>query len=255
MKRQLILKDKNMIDKIKESWKILNDILSNVWKMSIPGANLLDLEKYTQNQLNHYKVRWAFKWYMWYPANLCLSIDDCVVHWIPNNYNLQVWDLLKIDLWVNYNWWISDAAISVVVWWDKANPLAAKLISATKEALDWSLQYLWDGKCVFDYSNHIYSNMKNNWFEVIKCLTWHWVWVKVHEAPYIYNRPHRDTREMYFKKWMVLALEPITSVVSTDVYTSKNWWNLYTSKWDLWAQWEYTVAITDNWYELLAGLE
>lgn len=255
MKRELILKDKNMIDKIRESWKILTEILHNVWKMSVPGANLLDLEKYTQQSLDKYKVKWAFKWYMWYPANLCLSIDDCVVHWIPNNYNLKLWELLKIDFWVNYNWAISDAAISVVVGWEKANPLAANLVNATKFALDEWLKYVWDKKVVFDYSNCIYSTMKANWFEVIKCLTGHWVWKHVHEAPYLYNRPHRDTQNMYFQKWMVVALEPITAMVSTDVYQSKNWWNLYTNKWDYWAQREYTVAVTDNWYEILAWIK
>lgn len=252
MKRTLTLKTVNQINNIRESWKILTEILNKLMIEAKPWVTLLELEQFASKMLKNKNVTGAFKWYMWYPANLCLSVDDCVVHWIPDNYALHPWDLLKIDLWVNYKWWISDAAVSLVVWWNSTNQVATDLISATKTWIDSAILNIGPDSSMFLYADSIYTHIKNKWFEVIKCLTGHWVGNWVHELPYVYNRPYKDTKNEFFKKWMVLAIEPITAVVSTDVYSAKNWWNLYTNKWDYWAQWEYTLVVTDNWIEILA---
>lgn len=253
--KKIQLKTKDQINNIKESWKYLNELLDLVRDNVSPWKSLLDLELIADSYIRKMWVKWAFKGYSWFPANLCLSVNDCLVHGIPDEYVLKNGDLLKIDAWITYRWWISDAAISVIVWWDKFNPVWAELISATKWALDNAITNIKPNWSTYEFSNAIYKYIKNAWFDVIKYLTWHGVGNLVHEWPYIYNWPHPETKTINFKPWMVVALEPITAVRSTD-FVEHMWnpWNLYTKWWDLGAQWEYTIAIGDNGYEILAGI-
>lgn len=254
MKRVFTLKSKEKIQNIKTWWQILNEILLKLMQEAKPWISLLELEEIADNMIKKNNVKGAFKWYSWYPANLCLSVDDCVVHGIPDKYVLRPWDLLKIDLWITYKWWISDSAVSIVIWWNQTNQLATDLIDATKSWIDKSIKAIGPWAFMYDYSSLIYNHMKNEWFEVIKCLTGHGVWDYVHELPYVYNRPYKDTKSEKFQEWMVIAIEPITSVVSTDVYAHKNWWNIYTNKGDYWAQREYTLVVTSNWYDILSWI-
>jgi len=255
MQSWIIIKTQAQINNIRESGKHLNEILELTRNASKAGVSLIELEDIAEKYLKKHNLKWAFKWYEWYPANLCLSVNDCVVHWIPDKYVLKNWDLLKIDCGVTYNKWISDAAVSLVVWWELANPLGQALIVATKSALDRSLEYIYDGNSAYEYSRNIFNVMKNAWFSVLEKLTWHGVWNAVHEKPYMYNIPDSSMKKVKLQSWMVIALEPITAVKSRDFYGKNNDRNLYTDYGDLWAQWEYTVLVTDNGYEILAWLK
>ncbi len=250
-----IIKNNTQINNIKESGKYLTEILSIIKSSIKPWVKLIELENIAQDYMDKNNIKWAFKWYMWFPANLCLSVNDCVVHWIPDDYVLKDWDLLKVDCWVIYNKWITDSAFSVVVWWESKDSEAYKLIETTKEALDRSYNLLNPWSFVFNFSKSVQNIVENDWFSVIKNLTGHWVWIKVHESPHIFNWPHPDTKKIKMQENMVVALEPITSIKSDNVVTKRwNSWNLYTNKWDKWAQWEYTVLIWPNWPEILSWL-
>ena len=250
-----LIKTPQQIENIRESGKYLNELLLKLKNEVQAGMTLLDLELYAEQYISKNNLKWAFKGYQWFPANLCLSVNDCVVHGIPDNYVLKNGDLLKIDCGVIYNKGISDSAISIVVWWDFNNPLAAQLVETTKLALDLGMQELWPNKSIYNYSKTIFNTMAKNNFKIIKTLTGHGVGNKVHERPYIYNHPHPETKNTILYPGMVVALEPITAVKSTDVVMRwNNDWNLYCNKWDLWAQWEYMVLITESWYEVLSGI-
>ena len=255
MSWKIIIKDNLQIEKIRTSWKYLTEILNLVKQNAKPGVRLVDLENLVQNFLDKFWLKWAFKWFYWYPANLCLSVNECVVHWIPDNYVLKEGDFLKVDCWVDYKWWITDAAFSMIIWWDEKNKRALKLKEATKSSLDEAIKVLGPGVVMYEYSKKIFDLLRKKWVEVIRNLTWHGVWVKVHEPPHIFNYPKQDMKNYKFEKNMVVAIEPITAEISKHA-VEKPWkkWNLYTEKWDLGAHWEYTILITDNWYEILAWL-
>ncbi len=254
--KKIIYKTDSQIKKIRESWKYLNELLLLIFKNAKEWIKLIELEKLAEKYIENKWVKWAFKWYMDFPANLCLSVNDCVVHWIPNEYKLKYWDLLKIDSWINLNWWISDSAVAKIIWWKKANPLWYKLLKSTKDALDKWIQQILPNKEIYYFSKTVYEHIIMNDFFVIKDLTWHWVWVNVHEWPYIFNYPHPYTKKIKFKKNMIIALEPITSINSETVYIDeKNWRNMYTKHWDLWAQREYMLLITENWIEQLSWIK
>jgi methionyl aminopeptidase len=233
----------------------LTELLLLIRDAARPGVRCLDLEILAQSFIDKNNVRWAFKWFQGFPANLCLSVNACLVHWIPDATVLTTWDLLKIDAWIIYQWMIADAAISVVVGGRQTNPQADRLIVATKDSLDSALPYVLPGWSLYAFGEMVSTVIHNNWFQVIKNLTWHGVGHNVHEWPHIYNRPNPSTRKQTFMLDMVVALEPITAVTSSVyVEDETNWWNLYTQHWDLGAQREYTVHISDNWPRILAGV-
>lgn len=254
--KPVILKTKEQIDKIREAWKYTNELHILIQDYCKPWVALQDIDYFVGHYLSSRNLKAAFKWYQGYPANICLSVNDCVVHGIPDKYVLKNWDLLKIDMGIDYKWWISDSAISVIVWWYATNKKWAQLIGTTKNALDIALDQIKPWNTVYDFGKVIYENVIKDWFRVIKQLTGHGVGAKVHEWPYVYNRPAHGTQHIVFEENMVIALEPITSLRSERVFTKwKNNWNLYTQYGDIWAQREYTVWINSNGYEILSGLK
>ena len=154
---------------------------------------------------------------------------------------------------IDFKWWISDSAITVVL---SKNKKYHELVSATKLWLDEWLKFIWPDMDIYDFGECVYSHLIWAWFQVIKNLVWHWVWNSVHEWPFIYNYPNPDWRNVVLERWMVIALEPITALKSQKVFEKPwNHWNLYTQRWDVWAQREYTVVITDNGCEVIAWLK
>ena len=134
------------------------------------------------------------------------------------------------------------------------NPLAYDLISTTKEALDRGISTIQPWKSMYEYGSTVANIVRQAGFKVLKDLTWHWCGNAVHERPYVFNYGHPDMKKQIFKPWMVLCFEPITAVMSDDFYME--YWDewMYTQHWDLGAQWEYMLLITDNWYEMMSWI-
>lgn len=255
MTRKTIIKTKEQIDAIREAGKYHAELITMIGEASKPWVQLLQLEKMSQIYLDSHNLKGSFKGYGWFPANLCLSVNDCVVHGIPDATVLQEWDVLKIDVWVTYKWGIADAAITLVVGWNDTNKLWADLIKTTKLSLDRGIKQLLPHQNALKFSQTVYDTMKKWWYNVIKTLTWHGVGQEVHEWPAMYNYPEKSMKKVMLRPGMVIALEPITAIKSDNYIEWTNGWNLYTKHGDLWAQWEYTVAITDNGIEVLAWIQ
>ncbi len=253
----IIIKNKTQIQNIIDSGKYLTELLYLVRDFIKPGIISQDIENFAENYIKKNKLRWAFKGYEWFPANLCISANDCLVHGEPSDYIMQDQDLLKIDAGINYKWWISDAAFTMIVWWDKNKSVnKTNLLKTCKLALDkWVKQIqLWQN--LFSYSKTVAQTTRKNNLQVIKNLTGHGVGKLVHEAPRIYNYPVEESKKTIIKAGMVIALEPIIAVKSEKVVEKEKWkWDLVTERWDLWSQWEYTVAITENGVKIVAGIQ
>ena len=249
------IKTPQQIENIRQSGKYLNELLLKVKDACKAWTCLIELEFIAEDYLKKNNVKWAFKWYQWFPANLCLSLNDCLVHGIPDDTILKNWDLLKVDAGVNYKWGISDSAISIVIWWGHTNPLGQDLIKATKKALDLWLQELGPDAPLINYGHTVANSIHKDGFAIIEQLTWHGVGNKLHEDPHVYNFAHPSMKKSFLKPWMVVAIEPITAVNSTQ-FVQKRWndRNLYCKNGDLWVQREYTVLITNSGYEILSWI-
>jgi len=255
MQKEIFIKSKKQIENIRVSGKHLTALLRLLYTKAKAGISLIELEFIAEHYIKTNNLKWAFKGYEWYPANLCLSVNDCVVHGIPDDYILQNWDLLKIDCWISYEGWITDSAISIPIWGEVANPLGYELAKATKKWLDEAIKHIWPGKAIYEYSHRVHQIITSAGFSILWKLTWHGVGNKVHEKPHVYNTPNPEMKNIIFQPGMVLAFEPITAVNSTDFINKPgNDRNLYCKGWDLWAQREYTILITEGWYEILSWI-
>ena len=253
---KIIYKDKKHLENLKTSWKYLTELLYLLYEKTQPWVSWIELENIAEEYIKKHNLKWAFKWYMWFPTNLCFSVNKCVVHWVPSEYKLKEWDLVKIDAGITYKWAISDSAFSKIVWWRKYNENWYQLVKSTKQALDswiWTLK-IWES--FYNLGKTIFNTMKKNWFSIIRDLTWHGVGVKVHEPPYIYNYPNKELKQTILKDGMAFAIEPITAEKSSDFIEQSPWsWELLCEKWDLWAQWEYTLAVIDNKLEIISWIQ
>lgn len=250
----IIIKTPPQITNIRESGKYLTELLSLLKTYCRPGINLLEIEQQASYYIMSHNLKWCFKWYQWYPTNTCLSVNDGLVHCIPKDYTLVPWDVIKVDTGIDFRGGISDAAISIVVGGDHTNPEWARLIHATKKSLDESIVYLQVGDNLMNYAQSVYSIVKDAHCEVIKDLCGHGVGVKVHEDPHVCNRPHKSMKNTTLKANMILALEPITALHSSQCVQK---WSrdIVTKWWDLWGQREYTVLISPAGPEILAWLQ
>ena len=252
----IIIKTASEIQAFRESGAYLTEILTILRDAAKPWVSLLELDQIAELYCKEHNIKAAFRGHQWFPAHVCLSIDDCLVHGIPDQTVLKEWDFLKIDMGITHKGMISDAAVSVVVGWDDKNPLAADLSRVTKEALDMGIQLLWPWVSVYDWGKQIEQYMNKHGYSVIHSLCGHGVGRKLREPPFIYNYADQDGKKSKFRPGMIIALEPITAVTSTDYKTKgKNTWNLYTTDGDLGCQWEYSILITDTGYEVLAGVQ
>ncbi len=255
MQNEIEIKNDKQIANIRTSGKHLTALLRLLHGKAKAGISLIELEFVAEHYIKEHKLKGSFKGYEWFPANLCLSVNDCVVHGIPDDYVLKNGDVLKIDCGITYNGGITDSAITIVIWWEAANPLWYALTKATKQSLDEWIKNIGPGKAIFEYSHRVYNTITNAWFSVLWQLTWHGVGNKVHEKPHIYNVPNPEMKKVIMQPGMVLAFEPITAVTSTDFhYKWRNDRNLYCKDGDIWAQWEYTILITDKGYEILSWI-
>lgn len=255
MSKTIRLKTPQEIELIRIAGKHLNQILLATHAHAAPWVQLIELEQIAQQYLDTHNLIWAFKWYGWFPANLCLSVNNCVVHGIPDTTILKDWDLLKIDCWVIYQGMIADAAVSKIIWWAEKNPQGHALMVATKQCLDHAITKIKNGYWLYAFGREIEQHLNQSGFTMIHSLTGHGVGHEVHEAPSIYNYPDPKLQQKSFKTGMVVAIEPITAITSTSfIEKSHIPRNLYTSKGDLWCQWEYTLAVTDAGIDILAWI-
>lgn len=252
--KKATIKTPEQIQCIREAGKYHNELLRLLSQAAKAGVSLLDLEAIAVAFLAKHKLIGSFKGYNGFPANLCLSVNDCIVHGIPDRYVLKNGDVLKIDLGITYKGYMTDAAVTVIVGGDHANPEAAALIEATKGGLDACMHFLSAGRPVYDRAYAISHYVTQQGFSIIKPLTGHGTGKYVHEAPTIYNYPHPESKKIILQKNLVIAVEPITAITSSDYIEkpSVNSWNLYTQHGDPGCQREYTMLITDNGPEILA---
>ena len=237
---------KNEIQIMKNNAKIHKIIFDKIKKIAKEWVTTMDIDNLCKNTAKKYDVFCAFKWTYWFPDNICISINDEIAHWTAKrNITFKNWDLVNFDFWIrDINKKVTtDTGFTIVIWWNKYNSVWAKMIEVNKKAL-----YAWIDKCriwnkIWDISAAIQYEIEKGWFHVVKDLTGHAVWKKMHEKPYIPNFWKAWTWEK-LKKWMTLAIEPLLWETSGQI-VDEGWWEIYIKDWSLWCQFEHNILITD----------
>jgi methionyl aminopeptidase len=232
--------------------KIHQKVFDEVKKMLKPWVNTKDINELCWKIAKENDVLCWFKYVSNYPDNVCISINDVVVHWrIRNWIILQEWDLVTIDFWIKDKiYWINtDAAFSVIIWWNDKNPVWAKMIETCKRALDKAISKCKEWNTIWDIWHVIQKEVESAGFKIIKDLTWHSLWKTLHEKPYVYNY-WNPWKWVKIKTWMVFAIEPIIGQTSWKIVDKWDW-ELYVADGSLGCQYEHTVLITNKGAEVL----
>ncbi|MBP6855450.1 MAG: type I methionyl aminopeptidase [Candidatus Pacebacteria bacterium] len=244
----IALKKKEEIQLLMQSGAILASILKSVSQKAAEGISLLDLETYAQDLCARANVRPAFLGYQPegadhpFPAALCTSLNDVVVHGIPSSYRLKNGDVLKLDMGVVYEGMYTDAAVTVTI--GRVNSRVKKLITSTYHALEAAISVCKAGRTMGDIGYVISRQAHKDGFFVLKDLTGHGVGYEVHEDPIIFNYGQKE-KGARLVPGMVLALEPMFSLSSEHVIQNND--ESYSSAdRSITAHFEHTVVITEK---------
>lgn len=241
---------------LETSGKILKKVIEEVVKAAVPGVKLAFLDRLAFDFISSHEARPSFLRYRpegakhAYPASICASIGSTVVHGIPGNRALKEGDILKIDMGVDYKGFFTDSALTMAVG-GKCSPGEKKLIRATEEALYAGIKRVVPGNRLGDIGNAISSVAQKYGVSVINGLAGHGVGFAPHEDPLIFNIGRKGAG-MMIKEGMVLALEPMFSIGSPDVFELSDG-SFKTVDGSTSAHFEHTVAATANGPKILTS--
>jgi methionyl aminopeptidase len=248
----ITLKSKGQIEKMDESGRILRKALDAAGEAVRPGASTKELDEIIRETIEGESARPAFKGYMGFPANSCISVNDEVVHGIPDGRVLNEGDLVSIDVGVEKDGWMADSAMTYTV--GMVSEEAARLMDVTLRSLEKGIEQCVPGKHLSDISHAIQVHVEANGFSVVKDLVGHGIGSKLHEEPQIPNfgPPGRGP---VLKPGMVFAIEPMVNIGSEKVKTLEDEWTVVTADGKLSAHFEHTVAVTEQGPRILTLLD
>lgn len=249
-RRSIELKSKREIEIMREAAKIVATVLKEISQMVQPGMTTADLDAYAEKRIREMGATPSFKGYHGFPASICSSINHEVVHGIPNPKKvIRTGDVLKVDTGAYYQGFHGDSCITIAV--GEVTPEAAKLIQVAEEALYQGIKQVKAGNYLLDIAGAIQDHVEANGFSVVEDFTGHGVGRNLHEEPSVFNFRTRDMPNVKLRAGMTLAIEPILNAGSKFTRILSDRWTAVTVDNSLSAQFEHTVLVTEEGYEIL----
>lgn len=233
---------------IRDSGAILHDVIVGIEKASFVGVNLLELDELAGRLVKSAGAKCPFLGYKGFPSNICLSVNDGVVHGIPYDYVLRQGDILGIDMGVLYDDAITDSAITVGI--GDIGDKELDFLRTTKEALGKAIGIVKDGVRVGDIGAVIQQHVEAAGYGIVRELTGHGVGRALHEDPHIPNYGTRGTGPT-LHSGEVIAIEPITTMGRYAIYVDRDDWTIRTRDGSTGAQFEHTLIVTDRGAEVV----
>ncbi len=249
----IFIKNAQEIDGIRKSCQIVAEVLELLGTMIKPGITTKMLDEVAEDFIKSKGGIPAFKGYSQagsfnYPASICASIDNAVVHGIPNDEELKEGQIISIDVGVQFNGYFGDAAKTFAV--GKVSDLKKKLMKVTEDSLYRGIEKARNGNRVSDISRAIQTYVESNGFSIVRELTGHGVGKYLHEDPsipnYVVSGPSPKLRE-----GMTIAIEPMVNAGTYRVKTLKDGWTIVTEDGQPSAHFEHTILITKDKPEIL----
>ena len=247
------IKTKKEIDYIKESCKIVAETLNLVKKYVKPGITTFELDKIAEDYILSNNAKSAFKGYsqggsLRFPGNICTSVDDQVVHGIPDGRVLKEGEIISIDCGVVKNNYFGDAALSVAV--GEISDEKKRLMKVTEESLYSGIEEAKSSNRLHDISNAVQGIVEKNGFSVVRDLCGHGVGRYLHEDPSIPNFGKKGTG-VQLRPGMTLAIEPMVNYGGYEVTIDNDGWTILTKDGMPSAHFEHTILINQNTPEIL----
>jgi methionyl aminopeptidase len=244
----IIIKSDDEIALMREAGRTVAEVLELLVAAVRPGLMAKELDTIVRDEFKRRNVVPTFLGYLGYPAHVCVSVNDEIVHGIPGRRVLQEGDIVSIDLGATYRGFVADSALTVGV--GAISPDKQRLIDVTHEALWAGIQAARPGARLGDVSHAIQTHAETHGYAVVREYVGHGVGRNMHEEPQVpnYGPPHRGP---VLKKGMVLALEPMLNVGDWRTKKHDDNWTVSTLDGSLSAHFEHTIAITDGEAEVL----
>lgn len=244
----IFIKNNKEIDLMRSAGKIVAETLLLVEEKVRPGITTAELDRIAEEFITKHGAKPSFKGLYGFPASLCISVNEQVVHGIPGGYVLKDGDIISVDCGACINGFHGDAARTFGV--GNITEEAQKLINVTKESFFKGIEYAKVGNRLTDISHGIQSYVEAAGFSVVRDFVGHGIGRVVHEDPDIpnYGRPGRGPK---LAEGMALAIEPMVNVGNYKVKTLSNDWTVVTSDGSLSAHYENTIVILPDGPEIL----
>lgn len=244
-----LIKDRDALLYMRDAGRIVFEILDALEEAVQPGVSTFELDRLAEDLIAKKHARPAFKGYLGFPAVLCASINEEVVHGIPSKKRkLKPGDLMKLDFGVVYKGWFGDSARSVPC--GPPSEEAVRLMAATRAALEQGIAASVPGARVGDISHAVQTRVESAGFSVVRDFVGHGIGRSLHEPPQIPNYGGPGTG-MLLQEGMTIAIEPMVNLGTHKVEVLDDDWTAVTLDRKLSAHFEHTVAITANGPEIL----
>ena len=247
------IKTRREIELIRESCRIVADVLKLVAAKIQPGVTTLELDRLAEEYIRSLGAIPAFKGYgsnksNLFPATICTSVDEVVVHGIPSKRTLREGEILSVDVGVKKEGYFGDGAATFAV--GKISEEKQRLMDATKESLAQGIEAAVAGNKVHDISNAIQQYVEECGYSVVRDLVGHGVGLELHEEPAVPNFGKPGTG-MKLQEGMTLAIEPMVNAGAWQVRFAADGWTVLTQDGKPSAHFEHTIAIIDGKPEIL----
>jgi methionyl aminopeptidase len=245
------LKSSHELARMREAGRIVAEVLACIREKVAPGVTTAELDALAYQIIVGYGAKPSFKGYRGFPASLCTSVNEEVVHGIPGERVLQKGDIVSVDVGAIYRGYQGDAAITLGV--GKVNGVAQHLMAVAAEALQAGIAQSRAGRRTGDISWAIQKYAERNGYGVVREYTGHGIGREMHEEPQIPNfgKPRRG---VLLKPGMTFALEPMVTVGDYHTRVLEDDWTVVTLDGQLSAHFEHTVAVTEGEPEILTRL-
>jgi methionyl aminopeptidase len=239
----IVRKSEREIDKIAAAGRVAADTIAVVGEHIQPGVTTSELDRIGEDYIRSEGGVPTSKGYRGFPAALCISPNNMIVHGIPGDYRVQDGDLVTIDVGVTLDGYVADTAYTFAV--GEVSAVAERLLETGQAALGAGIEHARAENRVGDVSAAIQRVVEEAGFSVVRALVGHGVGKAYHEDPQIpnYGTPGRGVR---LQPGMTLAIEPMITAGGVDIVIDDDQWSVFTADGSLSAHFEHTVAVTEN---------
>ncbi|MBE9181745.1 type I methionyl aminopeptidase [Oculatella sp. LEGE 06141] len=244
------LKSSHEIVIMRQAAKIVATVLKEISELVEPGMTTADLDAHAEKRIREMGATPSFKGYHGFPASICASVNNEVVHGIPRQKKvIRRGDVLKVDTGAYYEGFHGDSCITIAV--GQVTPEAATLIRVAEETLYKGIEQVKAGNHLLDIAGAVQDHAEANGFKIVEDFTGHGVGRNLHEEPSVFNFRTHEMPNVKLKAGMTLAIEPIINAGSKHTRTLSDRWTVVTVDRSLSAQFEHTVLVTEDGYEIL----
>jgi methionyl aminopeptidase len=246
----ITFKSATELEAMRQSSRIVATVLAELEPLIRPGIRTRDLDLYAEKRTRELGAVPAFKGYRGYPASVCVSVNEEVIHGIPSGRLLQDGDIVSLDFGVLFEGFFSDSALTVPV--GRVSPEALKLIATAELSFFKGLEQMKDGQRLSDVSAAIQEYVESQGFSVIRQFVGHGIGRALHEEPQVPNFgvPGRGPK---VRPGLTVAIEPMIAAGGPEVEILEDGWTAVTRDRGLAAHYEHTVAMTENGPEVLSA--